>query len=138
MTTITFDGVSKVYRDGTPAVQDLDLIVEDGELLVLLGASGSGELGATKSCAAAVTVSSSRARRAFILSPGPDWGNKGSLGEWYSHVHGPFPQGRGLLVRGNQASGNGDFRHPVLDLLIGKQLVDDAEVPRSEPPFAGG
>ena len=43
MTTIAFDGVSKVYRDGTPAVQDLDLIVEDGELLVLLGASGSGK-----------------------------------------------------------------------------------------------
>jgi multiple sugar transport system ATP-binding protein len=43
MTTITFDGVTKVYRDGTVAVDDLDLTVQDGELLVLLGASGSGK-----------------------------------------------------------------------------------------------
>ena len=43
MTTILFDGVTKVYRDGSVGVQDLDLLVEDGELLVLLGASGSGK-----------------------------------------------------------------------------------------------
>lgn len=43
MTTIVFDGVTKVYRDGTVAIQDLDITVEDGELLVLLGASGSGK-----------------------------------------------------------------------------------------------
>ena len=43
MTTILFDGVTKVYRDGTVGVQDLDLFVEDGELLVLLGSSGSGK-----------------------------------------------------------------------------------------------
>jgi multiple sugar transport system ATP-binding protein len=43
MTTILFDDVTKIYRDGTVAVQDLDLFVEDGELLVLLGASGSGK-----------------------------------------------------------------------------------------------
>jgi multiple sugar transport system ATP-binding protein len=43
MTTIVFDGVTKMYRDGTIAVRDLDLTVEDGELLVLLGASGSGK-----------------------------------------------------------------------------------------------
>jgi multiple sugar transport system ATP-binding protein len=43
MTTITFDGVTKIYRDGTVAVRDLDLVVQDGELFVLLGASGSGK-----------------------------------------------------------------------------------------------
>ena len=41
MASVTFDGVTKVFRDGTVAVRDLDLIVEEGELFVLLGASGS-------------------------------------------------------------------------------------------------
>ncbi len=43
MASITFDGVTKVFRDGTVAVRDLDLVVEEGELFVLLGASGSGK-----------------------------------------------------------------------------------------------
>src|SRR5215210_6201535 len=43
MATITFDGVTKAFRDGTVAVRDLDLVVGDGELFVLLGASGSGK-----------------------------------------------------------------------------------------------
>jgi multiple sugar transport system ATP-binding protein len=43
MSSITFDGVTKVFRDGTVAVRDLDLQVGDGELFILLGASGSGK-----------------------------------------------------------------------------------------------
>jgi multiple sugar transport system ATP-binding protein len=43
MSSIAFEGVTKVYRDGTVAVRDLDLVVRDGELFVLLGASGSGK-----------------------------------------------------------------------------------------------
>jgi multiple sugar transport system ATP-binding protein len=43
MASITFDGVSKVFRDGTTAVRDLDLSVNDGELFALLGPSGSGK-----------------------------------------------------------------------------------------------
>ena len=43
MSSITFDGVTKIFRDGTVAVRDLDLHIDDGELFVLLGASGSGK-----------------------------------------------------------------------------------------------
>jgi multiple sugar transport system ATP-binding protein len=43
MASITFDDVTKVFRDGTVAVDGLDLVVGDGELFVLLGASGSGK-----------------------------------------------------------------------------------------------
>ena len=37
------DEVSKVYADGTTAVSDLDLDIEDGEFIVLVGPSGCGK-----------------------------------------------------------------------------------------------
>jgi multiple sugar transport system ATP-binding protein len=40
---IEFENVSKVYDDGTQAVHDLDLAIEDGELMVLVGPSGCGK-----------------------------------------------------------------------------------------------
>jgi multiple sugar transport system ATP-binding protein len=40
---ITLENVSKVYPDGTQAVQDLDLGIRDGELVVLVGPSGCGK-----------------------------------------------------------------------------------------------
>jgi multiple sugar transport system ATP-binding protein len=40
---IEFDDISKVYDDGTQAVFDLDLKIEDGELMVLVGPSGCGK-----------------------------------------------------------------------------------------------
>lgn len=40
---ITFDGVSKVYPDGTQAVGRLDLEIADRELVVLVGPSGCGK-----------------------------------------------------------------------------------------------
>ncbi|HET9115001.1 MAG TPA: sn-glycerol-3-phosphate ABC transporter ATP-binding protein UgpC [Gaiellaceae bacterium] len=43
MAEIEFVDVSKVYGDGTQAVFDLDLKIEDGELMVLVGPSGCGK-----------------------------------------------------------------------------------------------
>ena len=43
MAEIAYDSVSKVYDDGTQAVYDLDLEIEDGELMVLVGPSGCGK-----------------------------------------------------------------------------------------------
>jgi multiple sugar transport system ATP-binding protein len=43
MSSIGFERVSKVFGDGTVAVDDLSLVVGDGEFFVLLGASGSGK-----------------------------------------------------------------------------------------------
>ena len=43
MAEIEFGDVSKVYSDGTQAVFDLDLKIEDGELMVLVGPSGCGK-----------------------------------------------------------------------------------------------
>ena len=43
MAEIEFNEVSKVYGDGTQAVVDLDLKIEDGEMMVLVGPSGCGK-----------------------------------------------------------------------------------------------
>jgi multiple sugar transport system ATP-binding protein len=40
---VTFRGVGKVFADGTRAVDDLNLEVEDGEFMVLVGPSGCGK-----------------------------------------------------------------------------------------------
>ena len=43
MAEIVFDGVTKVFDEGTVAVNDLDLKVEDGALMILVGPSGCGK-----------------------------------------------------------------------------------------------
>jgi multiple sugar transport system ATP-binding protein len=43
MASIDFEEVAKVFPDGTRAVEDLSLHVEDGEFAVLVGPSGSGK-----------------------------------------------------------------------------------------------
>ena len=43
MAEIVFDGVTKRFDDGTVAVSDLNLTVEDGALMVLVGPSGCGK-----------------------------------------------------------------------------------------------
>ncbi len=43
MSGITLDRVTKVYGDGTLAVDDLNLEIEDGEFVVLVGPSGCGK-----------------------------------------------------------------------------------------------
>src|ERR671934_1722010 len=43
MAEIEFEHVRKVYRDGTEAVKDLTLEVDDGRLMVLVGPSGCGK-----------------------------------------------------------------------------------------------
>ena len=42
------ENVSKVYPDGTRAVSELDLAVEDGELMVFVGPSGCGKTSALR------------------------------------------------------------------------------------------
>jgi multiple sugar transport system ATP-binding protein len=43
MAQIALENLSKVYADGTRAVSDLDLRVDDGELMVFVGPSGCGK-----------------------------------------------------------------------------------------------
>ena len=43
MASIAFEDVSKVFPDGTRAVDGLDLEIADGEFTILVGPSGSGK-----------------------------------------------------------------------------------------------
>jgi multiple sugar transport system ATP-binding protein len=43
MANVVFDAVSKVFGDGTRAVDRLELAIADGEFVVLVGPSGCGK-----------------------------------------------------------------------------------------------
>jgi multiple sugar transport system ATP-binding protein len=54
---VTFDGVSKIYLDGTRAVDHFDLEVQDGEFMVLVGPSGCGKTTALRMVAGLEEIS---------------------------------------------------------------------------------
>jgi multiple sugar transport system ATP-binding protein len=57
MAEIVLSNVGKVYPDGTRAVTDLSIEVEDGEFLVLVGPSGCGKTTALRMIAGLETIS---------------------------------------------------------------------------------
>jgi multiple sugar transport system ATP-binding protein len=54
---VVFDEVTKVYEDGTKAVDSLDLDVADGEFMVLVGPSGCGKTTALRMVAGLEEIS---------------------------------------------------------------------------------
>ena len=58
MAGVAFDRVSKVYADGTTAVNELELEIEDGEFMVLVGPSGCGKTTALRMVAGLEDISS--------------------------------------------------------------------------------
>ena len=57
MAGVAFERVSKVYPDGTRAVNDLNLGIEDGEFMVLVGPSGCGKTTALRMVAGLEDIS---------------------------------------------------------------------------------
>jgi multiple sugar transport system ATP-binding protein len=57
MAGVTFEGVGKVYADGTRAVSDMNLDVHDGEFMVLVGPSGCGKTTALRMVAGLENIS---------------------------------------------------------------------------------
>ena len=62
MASVTFDGVGKVYVDGTRAVSDMDLEIADGEFMVLVGPSGCGKTTALRMVAGLEDISEGTVR----------------------------------------------------------------------------
>jgi multiple sugar transport system ATP-binding protein len=57
MAGVTFSDVGKVYADGTRAVNDMDLEIDDGEFMVLVGPSGCGKTTALRMVAGLEEIS---------------------------------------------------------------------------------
>jgi multiple sugar transport system ATP-binding protein len=62
MAEIAYDGVSKIYDDGTHAVEDFDLEIADGEFMVLVGPSGCGKTTALRMLAGLEEISEGEIR----------------------------------------------------------------------------
>jgi multiple sugar transport system ATP-binding protein len=57
MAEVTFEDVSKIYPDGTRAVDDMSLGIRDGEFMVLVGPSGCGKTTALRMVAGLEEIS---------------------------------------------------------------------------------
>jgi multiple sugar transport system ATP-binding protein len=62
MSQIVFDDVTKTYQDGTEAVTDLNLEIDDGSLMVLVGPSGCGKTTALRMLAGLEGISDGEIR----------------------------------------------------------------------------
>ena len=75
MAAVTFEGVGKVYADGTRAVSGMELEIRDGEFMVLVGPSGCGKTTALRMVAGLESISEGpsnrRARRQYVPRAGP-------------------------------------------------------------------
>src|SRR5213082_2534707 len=57
MAQVAFERVSKIYPDGTRAVNDINLDIRDGEFMVLVGPSGCGKTTALRMVAGLEDIS---------------------------------------------------------------------------------
>src|SRR6185437_13377618 len=57
MAEVSFERVSKIYPDGTRAVNEIDLQIRDGEFMVLVGPSGCGKTTALRMVAGLEEIS---------------------------------------------------------------------------------
>ena len=112
MAEISLEKLSKVFPDGTTAVADLDLVIADGEFVVLVGPSGCGKTTALRMVAGLEEPTSGEIRIG---------GRSGDQrpAEESRHRHGlsglrPIPADDGVRQHGirAQAAKDAEGRHP--------------------------
>ena len=62
MKAVRLEGLEKTYPDGTRAVIDLNLEIEDGEFVVFVGPSGCGKTTALRMIAGLETITAAKIR----------------------------------------------------------------------------
>jgi multiple sugar transport system ATP-binding protein len=62
MSEIVLEGITKRFPDGTEAVKDMDLDIEDGEFIILVGPSGCGKSTALRMIAGLEDISDGKVR----------------------------------------------------------------------------
>src|SRR3954451_10057077 len=67
MAEIGYEHVSKIYPDGTKAVHDLELAIQDGELMVLVGPWGCGKTTALRMLAGLEEISDGEIRIGNVI-----------------------------------------------------------------------
>ncbi len=60
MATVVMEGLNKVFPDGTQAIFDLDLSIDDGEFVILVGPSGCGKSTALRMVAGLEEITSGK------------------------------------------------------------------------------
>jgi len=119
--TVTLSGVSKTYGDGTVAVSNLDLHVDDGEFVVLVGSSGCGKTTSLRMIAGLEAVSSGSIEIASVVMCHAAQGDKGA-----SH-YGPEEIARIRAVEAERAAEIAGAEHATLGIPDDEVLAADRE-----------
>jgi multiple sugar transport system ATP-binding protein len=138
MAAIRFEGVSKVYGDGTRAVDSLDLTIGEGEFMVFVGPSGCGKTTALRMVAGLEQISGGDIligdRRVNDVSPKDrDVAMVFQNYALYPHMTVAENLGFGLKLRGGSAA---EINRRVREAAVALDLEDYLE--RKPRALSGG
>jgi multiple sugar transport system ATP-binding protein len=118
MAEIEYRGLTKIFPDGTVAVEEFDLVLPDGEFLVLVGPSGSG-----KSTVLRMTAGLEDVSRGEILIGGEQVNHLAPQDRNIAMVFQNYALYPHMTVRENMGFGLKLHKHPKAEI---RERVDEA------------